>query len=69
MQQPVVLSPMLGTKSSHIFTQSPQDVAVVCGILYLACQDEFFANNPLDIKDNDEYSSLSRTFSFYGLIT
>jgi hypothetical protein len=29
---------------------------VVCGIDCLACQDEFFMNNPLDIKENAEYS-------------
>jgi hypothetical protein len=50
MQQPVLWSPKFGTKSSHIFTQSPQNITVVCGIDCLACQDEFFANNPLDVK-------------------
>jgi hypothetical protein len=32
MQQPVLLSLMIGAKSSRILTQSPQNVTVVCGI-------------------------------------
>jgi hypothetical protein len=31
-------------------------VAVVCGIDRLACQDEFFANSPPDVKENDEHA-------------
>jgi hypothetical protein len=49
------LSPEIGVKSKHIFTQSPQNTAVVCGIDCLACQDKFFVNNPLDAKENDEH--------------
>jgi hypothetical protein len=41
MQQPVPLSPKFGAKFSHIFTQSPLNVRVVCGSDCLACQDEF----------------------------
>jgi hypothetical protein len=32
VQQPVPLSTKFGAKSSHIFTQPPQNVTVVCGI-------------------------------------
>jgi hypothetical protein len=44
MQQPVLLSPKFGAKSSQ------------CGIDCLACQDDFFANNPLDVKENYEHA-------------
>jgi hypothetical protein len=42
-------------------------VTVVCGIDCLACQDEFFVNNPLDAEENDEHAlnfalHLSRLF-------
>jgi hypothetical protein len=42
------LSPKFGAKSSHI---SPRNVTAVCGIDCLACQDEFFVNNPLGVKE------------------
>jgi hypothetical protein len=48
-------SPKFGAKSSHIFTQSPQNVKVVCGIDCLACHNEFFVNNLLDVKENYEH--------------
>jgi hypothetical protein len=32
MQQPVLLWPKFGAKSSHSFTRSPQNVTVVCGV-------------------------------------
>jgi hypothetical protein len=54
MQQTVLLSPKFGAKSSHIFTQSPYSVTVVCGIDCLAYhQDELFVNNPLDVIEKD----------------
>jgi hypothetical protein len=61
------LSSNFGVKSSHIFTQTPSNDTVVCGINCLACQDEFLVKNPLDIKENDEHSldlefQLSRLF-------
>jgi hypothetical protein len=46
---------------------------VVCGIDYLACQDKFFVNNPLDVKENYEhaldFSPVSPSFSLseFGL--
>jgi hypothetical protein len=54
MQQPVLLSPKFGAKSLHIFTQSPWNISVVWGIDCLGCQDKFFVNNPLDVKESDE---------------
>jgi hypothetical protein len=36
MQQPDPLCPKFGAKSSHIFTQSPQNTLVVCEIDSLA---------------------------------
>jgi hypothetical protein len=55
IQQQVLLSPKFGAKSSHIFTQSPTNVTVECGIDCLACQDELFVNDPLDVKGNYEH--------------
>jgi hypothetical protein len=55
-QQPALLTPEFGAKSSHIFTQSPQNVTVVCGIDCSTCQDEFFVKNHLDIKQSDEHA-------------
>jgi hypothetical protein len=43
-------------KSSNIFTQLPQNATIVCGIDCLACQDEFFENNLLDVKENYEHA-------------
>jgi hypothetical protein len=37
-------------KSSHIFMQLPYEMTAVCGIDCFACQGEFFAKNPLDVK-------------------
>jgi hypothetical protein len=67
MQQPVRLSPKFGAKSSYIFTQSPLNVAMVCGIDCLACEDKFLVNNPFDVKENYEHAldfvlHLSRIF-------
>jgi hypothetical protein len=31
-------------------------VTVVCGIDSSVCQDEFFVNTPLDVKENDEHA-------------
>jgi hypothetical protein len=39
MQQQVILSAKFRAKSSHIFMQLPWNVAAVCGIDCLACQD------------------------------
>jgi hypothetical protein len=46
MQQPVLLSPKFGAKSSHIFTQSPQNVTGVCGIDCLPARTKFFCEQP-----------------------
>jgi hypothetical protein len=56
LQQPVFLSPKFRAKSSQIFTQSQQNVTVVYEIDCLACKDEDFVNNPLDVEENDEYA-------------
>jgi hypothetical protein len=57
MQQPVVLSPKFGKKSSHIYTQSLQNITVVGGTDCLACQEEYFVNSTFDVKENDEQCS------------
>jgi hypothetical protein len=46
MQLPVLLSPKLRAKCSHLFAQSPDSVRVVRGMDCLACQDEFFEQSP-----------------------
>jgi hypothetical protein len=56
MQQPDPLLPKFWAKSFHIFRHSPQNATVVCGIDCMACQDELFVNNPIDVKDNDEHT-------------
>jgi hypothetical protein len=58
---------VLGRILPHIFTQSPQNVTIVCRIDCLPYQDEFFINNPLYVKENDEHApdfplQLSRFF-------
>jgi hypothetical protein len=63
----VTQQPVLQAKPSHILTQSPWNVTIVCEIDSLACQDEFFINTPTDVKENDEHSlhftlHLSRLF-------
>jgi hypothetical protein len=43
-------------------------VTVVCGIDCLACQDEFFVNNPFEVKENNEHS-LDFVFHLYRLFS
>jgi hypothetical protein len=43
MQQPVLLSPKIGAKSWELYA--------------LSCQDMYFVNNPLDVKENDKHAS------------
>jgi hypothetical protein len=58
--QPVLSLPKFGTKSLQIFMQWFHE--------WLACEDEFFVNNGLDDKENDEHAldffslQLSRLF-------
>jgi hypothetical protein len=42
VKQPGLLSPKFGATSSHVFTQSPQNVALEPGIHSLACWDKLF---------------------------
>jgi hypothetical protein len=50
MQRPIRLPPKFGKQSSHIFMQSTYNATVLRGIDRFACKDEFFVNNPLDVK-------------------
>jgi hypothetical protein len=66
MQYAVLLS-KFGAKPTHIFMQSPLNITAVCGIGCLACQSEYFVNNPLGAKENNEHAldfalRLSRRF-------
>ena len=56
VKQPCLLSPKFGATSSHVFTQSPQNVAVERGIHSLACWDKFFVHKPLDVKESDDHA-------------
>jgi hypothetical protein len=58
MQQPFLLSPKFGAKSLYI------NVTVVCRIDCLACQDEFFVNDPHDIGDDDYALDFAYHLSF-----
>jgi hypothetical protein len=65
MQQPILLP----SKSSNISRSHRKKITVVCRIDSLVCQDEFFVNNPLDVKENDEHAlgfviHLSRLHAF-----
>jgi hypothetical protein len=55
MQHPVLLSPKFGVNFSYIFTQSSQNVTVICRIDCMAYENEFFVSNPFDIKENDAH--------------
>ena len=56
VKQPGLFLPKFGATSSHIFMQSLQNVAVEPGIHSLACWDNFFVYNPLDIKESDDHA-------------
>ena len=66
VKQPGLFSPKFGAKSSHVFTQSPQNVAVEPGIHSLACWDKFFVHNSLDLKESDDHA-LDIDFHLSGL--
>jgi len=66
VKQPGLFSPNFGATSSHVFTQSPQNVAVEPGIHSLACWDKFFVHNPLDVKESDDHA-LDIAFHLSGL--
>ena len=56
VKQSGLFSSEFGTTSSHVFTQSPQNVAVEPRIHSLACWDKFFVHNPLDVKESDDHA-------------
>ena len=66
VKQPGLFSPKFGATSSHIFTRSPQNIAVEPGIHSLACWVKFFVQNPLDIKESDHHA-LDIVFHMSGL--
>jgi len=66
VKQPGLFLPKSGTTSSHVFTQSPQNVAVEPGIHSLACLNKFFVHNPLDVKESDD-PALNIAFHLSGL--
>jgi len=66
VKQPGLFSPKFGATSSHVFKQSPQNVAVEPGIHSLACWDKFFVHNPLDVKESDDHA-LDIAFHMSGL--
>jgi len=66
VKQPGLFSLKFGVMSSHVFTQSLQNVAVEPGIHSLACWDKFFVHNPLDVKESDDHA-LDIAFHLPGL--
>jgi hypothetical protein len=56
VQQPVLLLPKFGTKSSHIFTDLELNVTAVCETDCMVCQDELFVSNPFDVNGNDDHA-------------
>jgi len=66
VKQPDLFSPKFGATSSHVFTQSPQNVAVEPGIHSSACWDKLFVYNPHDVKESDDHA-LDIAFHLSGL--
>jgi hypothetical protein len=66
VKQPGPFLPKFGVTSSHVFTQSPQNIAVEPEIHSLACSDKFFVDNPLDVKESD-YHDLDIAYHLSGL--
>jgi hypothetical protein len=56
VKQSGLFSPKFGATSSHVFTQSPQNVAIEHGIHSLACWGKFFIHSPLDVKESDDHA-------------
>ena len=56
VKQPGLFLPKFGATSSHVFTQSLQNVSVEPEIHILACWDKFFVHNPLDVKESDDHA-------------
>jgi L-lysine 2,3-aminomutase len=54
-----------GEVSAYLHTVAIK-VTVVCGIDCLVCQNKFFVNNPLDVKENYEHA-LDSVLSEFGL--
>ena len=65
LKQPSLFSPKFGATSSHILTQSSQNVAVEPGIHILACWDKFFAHILLDAKESND-NALDIAFQLSG---
>jgi hypothetical protein len=61
VKQPDLFSPKFGATSSHVFTQSPLNVAVQPGINSLACWDRCFALPQLLYR----WRHQSGTFGYY----
>jgi hypothetical protein len=56
VKKPCLFSPKFWATSSHVFTHSPQNVAVEPGIHNLACWEKFFVHNLLDVKESDDHA-------------
>ena len=67
VKQPGLFLPEFGATSLHVFTQSPQKVAVEPRIHSLACLDKFFVHNPLDFKERVDHA-LDISYHLSGLV-
>jgi len=66
VKQPGLFSPKFGATSSHVFVQSPQNVAVEPRNHILACWDKFFVRSTLNVKESDDHA-LEIAFHLSGL--
>jgi hypothetical protein len=51
-----ILTAVIHNFAGLVLPSGPTGVTVVCGIDCLAFQDEFFVNNPSDVKENDYHA-------------
>jgi len=66
VKQPGLFLPKFGVTPSHVFMQSPRNIAVEPRFHGLACWDKFFVCNPLNIKESDDHA-LDIAFQLSGL--
>jgi len=66
VKQPGLFLPQFGATSSHVFTQSPQNVAVEPRIHSLVCCVKFSVHNPLDVKERVDHA-LDISYHLFGL--
>jgi hypothetical protein len=69
VKQSGLFSPNFGATSSHVFTQSAQNVAVEPGIHSLACRDKFFVLPQLLYRWRHQSGNILDTTSYQTNVT